>query len=317
MNSARSRTLGQSVVQVSPLGFGSAPIAHLYTEIPLTQALETVQTALERGVTLLDTAPWYGLGEAERRLGLALRGVPRDRYTLSTKVGRVLENGGARFDFSRDGVLRSLTGSLERLGTDRLDLVHLHDPDDFERQALLEALPTLLELREQGVIGAVGAGMNQAGMLERFAQYAGAQHGGFDAFMLAGRYTLLEQGGLELLDLCAERGIAVLLGGVFNSGILATGAVQGAKYDYRDAPPAVLERVTRLEGVCREFGVSLAAAALHFPLAHPAVASLVVGAASSAELEVNLELLELQIPLEFWAALRHAGLLSLEAPLPL
>jgi len=271
-----------------------------------------VNTALERGVTLLDTAPWYGLGEAERRLGLALRGVPRDRYTLSSKVGRVLEDGGVRFDFSRDGVLRSLEGSLERLGTDRLDIVHLHDPDDFERQALFEALPTLLELKAQGVIGAVGAGMNQAAMLERFAQ-----HGGFDAFMLAGRYTLLEQGGLKLLNLCAEQGIAVLLGGVFNSGILATGVVKGAKYNYQDAPPAVLERVRRFEEVCREFGVLLAAAALHFPLAHPAVASLVVGAASSAELEVNLGFMETQIPLEFWTALRDAGLLSLEAPIPL
>jgi len=317
MTPIRSREIARGTVRVSQLGFGSAPIAHLYGNVPLDQALVTVHTALERGVTLLDTAPWYGLGEAERRLGLALRGVPRGRYTLSTKVGRVLEDGGARFDFSRDGVLRSLEGSLERLQTDRLDIVHLHDPDDFERQALEEALPTLLELRGQGVIGAVGAGMNQVAMLERFAQYAGAQHGGFDVFMLAGRYTLLEQGGLDLLNLCAERGIVVLLGGVFNSGILATGAVPGAKYNYQDAPPELLERVRRLEGVCREFGVSLAAAALHFPLAHPAVASIVVGAASSAELEANLRNLQVPPSLEFWTALRDRGLLSLEVPVPL
>ncbi len=293
------------------LGFGSAAIANLYGPIPEGQALETVWTALEARVTLLDTAPWYGLGLAESRLGVALRGIPRCEYTLSSKVGRVLEGDSARFDFSRDGVLRSLEGSLERLGVDYLDMVHLHDPDDFEVQALDEALPTLLELRDQGVIGAVGAGMNRWEMLSRFAK-----HGGFDTFLLAGRYTLLEQRALGFLEACHARSIPVLLGGVFNSGILATGAGPGAKYDYGDAPKAVLERVRQLERVCQAYEVPLARAALQFPLAHPAVACVVVGAASSTELEANRTHLNASIPQAFWVALRSSGALDPGVPLP-
>ena len=288
-----------------PLGLGCAPLANLYQPIPEAQAIELIQFALENGVTLFDTAPLYGAGVSEHRVGSALRGVPRDRFTLSTKVGRlVLPDGSMQFDWSRDGVRRSIAESLERLKQDRVDIVHLHDPDQDYAQALNEAFPALAELRAQGVIGAIGAGMNQWQMCLDFAR-----HADFDCFLLAGRYTLLEQTSLPLLEECARRNIRIMLGGVYNSGILATGSVPGAKYNYADAPVEIMERTRRIEAVCAQQGVLLRAAALRYPLLHPAVSTLVIGAQSKDEFAQTLASFNTEVPEPLWAALREESLI--------
>jgi D-threo-aldose 1-dehydrogenase len=305
--------LGRTRLEVPAVGLGTAPLAGLYAPIPEERARETVEYCLANGVTFFDTAPFYGAGESERRLGAALAGVPRDAYVLATKVGRLISpDGSVTFDFSRDGVLRSLEASLERLRLDRVDILHIHDPDDYPDQALTEAFPALADLRSRGVIGAVGAGMNQAEMLARFAREAD-----FDCFLLAGRYTLLEQGALdELFPLCREKGIGIILGGVLNSGILATGAVPGAKYEYADAPAEVLDRVARVEAVCARHGVPLRVAALRFPTAHPAVTALLTGAESPRQVEDNLAALRTPIPADLWTELEAEGLLRADAPAP-
>ena len=303
------RGVGGSGLRVTPVGLGTGSLGNP----PEEQAVATVHRALDRGVRFFDTAPYYGAGEAERRLGRALARVPRDSYVLATKVGRlVTTEGGVRYDLSRDAVLRSVEESLGRLGLDRVDILHIHDPDDHPREALDEAFPVLAELRAQGVIGAVGAGMNQWEMLAHFARNAP-----FDCFLLAGRYTLLEQGALpEFLPLCLERNIAVFLGGVLNSGILATGARPGARYNYDAAPPEVLAHVGRLEAACACHGVPLYAAAMQFPLAHPAITAVLTGAIAPAELDANLDALRLPIPAALWAELRAEGLLREDAPTP-
>lgn len=305
--------LGRTRLEVPAVGLGTAPLAGLYAPIPEAQARETVAYCLSSGVTFFDTAPFYGAGESERRLGAALAGVPRDAYVLATKVGRLIgPDGSVTFDFSRDGVLRSLEASLERLRLDRVDILYIHDPDDYPDQALTEAFPALADLRSRGVIGAVGAGMNQAEMLARFAREAD-----FDCFLLAGRYTLLEQGALDgLFPLCREKGIGIILGGVLNSGILATGAVPGAKYEYADAPAEVLDRVARVEAVCARHAVPLRVAALRFATAHPAVTSLLTGAESPRQVEDNLAALQTPIPAELWTELEAEGLLRADAPAP-
>lgn len=305
--------LGRTRLEIPAVGLGTTPLAGLYAPIPEERARETVEYCLANGVTFFDTAPFYGAGESERRLGAALAGVPRDSYVLATKVGRLIgPDGSVTFDFSRDGVLRSLEASLERLGLDRVDILHVHDPDDYPEQALHEAFPALADLRSRGVIGAVGAGMNQAEMLSRFAREAD-----FDCFLLAGRYTLLEQGALdELFPLCREKGIGIILGGVLNSGILATGAVPGAKYEYADAPAEVLDRVARIEAVCARHGVPLRVAALRFPTAHPAVTALLTGAESPRQVEDNLAALRTPIPAVLWTELKAEGLLHEHAPVP-
>ncbi len=227
------RTIRRTDVQVSLLGFGAAPLANLYRDVAEAQAIETIHAALDQGVTYFDTAPAYGRGLSEQRLGIALAGVPREQTTISTKVGRLLhEDGTIEWDFSRDGVLRTFEGSLERLQRDSVDILHIHDPDNHYTEAITGAYPALDELRSQGVIKAVSVGINRWPLLVDFMR-----DGDFDCFMLAGRYTLLEQGALPLLDQCAEKGIGILAAGVYNSGILATGAKEGAKYNYRDAAP--------------------------------------------------------------------------------
>jgi D-threo-aldose 1-dehydrogenase len=293
--------LGRTALRISRLGLGSAPLGNLYDELPPAQAHATIEAALHAGISMFDTAPLYGAGLSERRLGAALAGVPRDSYVLSTKVGRLVQpDGGIIFDWSRDGILRSIEASLARLGLDRIDIVLAHDPDDHEREALEVALPTLIELREQGVIGAVGAGMNQWQMLSRFVE-----HSDLDCLLLAGRYTLLEQrDALPLLDQCAARGVGVLLGGVFNSGILASGPQPGAKYNYAEAPPAIMARVAQLAALCAEHGVALPHAALQFALGHPAVSALIVGAVTPEEVAANLAGLSAPIPAALWEALR-------------
>lgn len=277
----------------------------------LDELRQVAEAALAEGSPFFDTAPVYGGTFAEQHLGQVLRGVPRGSYFVSTKAGYHVGGGESRTDLSRGGILRSVEGSLKRLRTDYVDILHLHDPDCCPQQALDEAFPTLMELRTQGVTRAVGCGMNQWQMLETFARQAD-----LDACLLAGRYTLLEQESLGFLNLCAERGIAVLLGGVYNTGILATGAVPGARYQYEAAPPAIMERVRRIEAACARFGVPLHAAALQFALAHPAAAALVVGMQTAGELRAAQAGLAAEIPTGLWAALKDESLLAPEAPVP-
>jgi D-threo-aldose 1-dehydrogenase len=261
-------------------------------------------------------------------MGGVLRTRSRNTFVLSTKVGRVLVPADGStvasvfferpaafepvFDFSYDGVMRSVEESLRRLRLDRVDILLIHDPDDHYQEALRGAYPTLHKLRSQGLVKAIGAGMNQAEMLALFAR-----EGDFDCFLLAGRYTLIDHSGLrELLPLCERKSISIIIGGPFNSGILAGGAVSGTKFNYQDASTEIVERVKRVEEVCRRHSVPLKAAALQFPLAHPAVASVIPGARCAAEVQENFTLMSLSIPRDFWQDLRAEGLLPSEAPVP-
>lgn len=314
---------------MTELGFGAACIGNLFTPITEADARAAVDAAWAAGVRYFDTAPHYGLGLSERRLGAALRDRPRDSYTLSTKVGRLLEpqpeavgddlaNGFAVpatqrrvWDFSADGVRRSIESSLERLGLDRIDLAYLHDPDDHGPQALAEAYPALERLRAEGVLGAIGAGMNQTALLTRFVRETDV-----DVVLLAGRYTLLDQGGLdELLPEAERRGVSVVVGGAFNSGLLADPR-PGATFDYAAAPDALLQRALRIKAVCERHGVPLRAAALRFPLGHPAVASVLVGLRSAEEARDAAEMIRHQLPEALWAELRVEGLLPESVPVP-
>lgn len=313
--------VGRTAVHVTKCGLGTAPLANPGTRVSIAQATETIHYALEHGVNLIDTAPLYGPAYSERYLGRALKDVPRDRYVLATKVGHlVTPEGEVTFDYTRAGVLRSIEASLARLQLERLDIVHIHEPINivadtrasFRRAALEVVFPVLAELRAAGVIGALGAGLNEWEMLADFARAAD-----FDCFLLAGRYTLLEQGALaELLPLCQAKNISVLLGGVYNSGILATGARPGAQYNYAAAPPEIMARVKRIEAICRAHGVPLNVAALQFPGAHPAVTSLIIGAVSATEVAANLAAFTLPIPAGLWRDLQDAGLLHQAAPIP-
>jgi D-threo-aldose 1-dehydrogenase len=339
MELSQTRPLGRSAVRVTPLGLGGAPLGNLYENIPEDRAGATVRAAREAGVGLFDTAPLYGYGLSEHRFGHVLRQAPRDGFVLSTKVGRWLRpedparidrgifRGGLNFapvvDYSYDGAMRSFEQSLQRLGLHRIDVLLIHDVDvwthgsqeAFERrfrEAMEGAYRALDELRSAGAVRAIGIGVNEIRPSEMFARA-----GDFDCFMLAGRYTLLEQKPLDgLLPLLEEKGIGILLAGPFNSGILATGAVEGAKYDYAPAPPEVLDRVRRIEMVCRHHGVPLPAAAIQFPLAHPVVSSVVTGAVAPHEIARNVELMTARIPADLWAELKHEGLLRDDAPVP-
>lgn len=320
--------LGRGGVEVSSLAFGAAAIGGLYTEVGEEQAYDAVRAAWQRGVRYFDTAPHYGLGLSERRLGAALRDRPRAAYTVSTKVGRRLEpsdaggddlaNGFAVpathrrvWDFGADGVRRTLEASLRRLGLDRVDIVYLHDPDDHAEQAFREGYPALEELRAEGVVGAIGAGMNQTAMLTRFVRDTDV-----DVVLCAGRYTLLDQSALtDLLPAARERGVSVVIGGAFNSGLLA-GPGPGATYDYASAPPEPLHRALRMKTLAERHGTTLRAAALAFPAAHPAVVSVLVGARSAAEVHDCAEQFAARVPGAFWRALREEGLLAEDAPLP-
>ncbi|MFD4262999.1 aldo/keto reductase [Streptomyces sp. NPDC058534] len=318
----RAAALGGSGVRVSALGFGAAAIAGLYEDVGEDEAAATVEAAWDAGIRYFDTAPHYGLGLSERRLGAALRTRPRDGLVLSTKVGRVLEphdgggddraNGFAvpathrrRWDFSADGVRRSLEDSLSRLGLDRVDLVLLHDPDEHGEQAFREAYPALEELRSQGAVRAIGAGMNQSRMLTRFLTDTDV-----DAVLCAGRYTLLEQGALESLlpAASAAAGKSVIVGGVFNSGLLADPA-PGATYDYAAAPSDLLDRAVRMRAATEAHGLPLRAAALRFPFGHPAVASVLVGARSAAQVVDAVTRFRGPAPGAVWDDLRAQGLL--------
>jgi len=315
------RRLGRSPVSVTELSFGGAAIGGLYTAVSDEDARAAVDAAWDGGIRTFDTAPHYGLGLSERRLGDALRDRPRDEYVISTKVGRLLEpavpgtgiggTGGQdtegfaipashvrRWDFSADGVRRSLEASLERLGLDRVDFVLIHDPDNHGEQALREAYPALERLRAEGTVRAIGVGMNQTAMLTTFVTGTDV-----DAVLVAGRYTLLDNSaGRDLLPAAQRRGVSVIAGGVFNSGLLAA-PVAGATYDYQPAPAELIERARRLAQTCERYGVPLRAAAARFPLTHPAVASVLIGLRSAAEVADALALRTIDIPNDLWESL--------------
>jgi D-threo-aldose 1-dehydrogenase len=333
------RALGRTGVMVTRLGFGGASIGGLYRPVPVDDAVATVRRAWDLGVRHFDTAPLYGYGASERRVGTALADRPRDDYALSTKVGRLVvaadaipagadvdpqvfdgrPNGAYAdtadrrivFDYSGDGVRRSLDESLARLGLDRIDIALIHDPDRHWQAAIEGAIPALARLRDDGVVRAIGVGMNQAPMLARFAREADV-----DVFLLANRYTLLEHEALdELLPLCVERNIAVMIGGVMNSGVLADPR-PGSRFDYSTAPPDVIARAQRLADVCERHGVSLKAAAVQFPMAHPAVVSVIAGVRSIEHLDEYVDLFGAEIPSALWSDLRAEGLIPDEAPTP-
>jgi D-threo-aldose 1-dehydrogenase len=316
-------------VAVSRLGFGGAPIGNLYRAIPDEEAFGAVEAAWRTGVRYFDTAPHYGMGLSERRLGAALRGKPRDEYVLSTKIGRVLEpfdgegldeqgfavprNVRRIRDYSADGVKRSLESSLERLGTDRVEIVYIHDPDDYWDVAFSEAYPALESLRSQGVVGAIGVGMNQWEMPERFVRETD-----IDVVMLAGRYTLLEQPSLpSFLPACVERGVSVVACGVFNSGLLSKPVVTAdAKYDYEDAPAELIVRARDIAAVCERHGVTLPEVAIQFALGHPAVVSVVIGSRNAGQMTSNAAYFSAPIPAGVWDELKETGLLGAEVPTP-
>ena len=307
--------LGRTSLTVTRLGLGCASLGNLYDAMEDAQAKATADAAWAAGLRFFDTAPLYGHGLSERRIGVALRTRPREEFVLATKVGRRLVPGRDPatifadapaltpvFDFSGDAVLRGVEESLLRLGLSRVDVLHVHDPDAHEADALAGAFRALAKLREEGVIGAIGAGMNQSAMLARFVE-----RGLVDCVLLAGRYTLLDQSALaDLLPAAEAAGVAVILGGVFNSGLLADPR-PGAPYDYAPATPALLARARALARICERHDVPLGAAALQFGAAHPAVASVLVGARSPAEVEQALRWFALPIPTELWEELRREG----------
>lgn len=327
-------------VPLTRMGFGGAPLGNLYRRVEERDAQATLQAAHDGGLRYFDTAPQYGLGISERRFGEALARVGRDTVTLSTKVGRLLEDCAPSdvtptgfvdvphkrivYDYSYDGVMRSHEASLERLGVEAVDILLVHDVDVFTHgsQAASDArvrelfdrggYRALEELRSDGQVRAIGAGVNEWQVCERLLGL-----GDFDCFLLAGRYTLLEQEALtSFLPLCVERDVAIILGGPYNSGILATGAVESARYNYQPAPPEILDRVCRIEGVCHEHGVRLIEAALQFVMGHPAVRTVIPGAVTPAEVATNIELFSRPIPAALWSDLKSAGLVRPDAPTP-
>ena len=324
------RPLGRGGLEVGSNSFGVAPIANLGREISAEDAWETLEAAWAAGVRYYDTAPHYGLGLGEQRLGEFLRTKPRDEFILSTKVGRLLvenplgpqldDDGFAvtsqlmrRLDYSADGIRRSLDESLVRLGLDRIDVVFVHDPDDYFAEVMDGAFPALDELRRSGVITSYGAGMNQTAMLTRFVNEADV-----DVVMCAGRYTLLEQGALDDLLPAAElRNVSVVAAAVFNSGLLARDRPSAdATYNYGPVPADLLERVNAIADVCEAHGVTLPAAAIQFTLGHPAVSTVCTGARSADQVTRNAALFDVPIPDGLWSALTAAGLLRDGTPTP-
>jgi D-threo-aldose 1-dehydrogenase len=331
--SASGRSLDFTV-----LGFGAAPLGNMHTALSEGEAQATVRRALALGVAYIDTAPLYGLGLSEQRVGAALgSGGPA---LISTKVGRLLAPRGAGeeaegiyvdtpalkvvFDYSYDGVMRSIEASLRRLGRDRVDVIYVHDVDASthgSRAASEMRIAELIdgggwraldELRASGVAHAIGAGVNECEPCERLMALADP-----DIFLVAGRYTLLDQSALaSLLPACLARGVGVVVGGPFNSGVLATGSRPGALYDYAPAAPDILRRAASLEEVCGRHGIGLAAAALRFPLGGPAVLCVLAGGRTPDEVERNVASLDVAIPADLWAELKHEGLIDPDAPTP-
>ena len=324
------RRLPGGALELSELSLGCAQLGNLYHEVTDEEAASMVVATWALGIRYYDTAPHYGIGLSERRLGALLATHPRDEYVLSTKFGRLLapvehveglDDDGfivpathkRVWDFSRDGIRRSLTESLERLGLDRIDIAYLHDPENHMSEVFATAYPALEELRGEGVLGAIGAGMNFSEPLADLVRNTDV-----DLLMLAGRYTLLEQGALDdLLPLCVERGVGIVAAGIFNSGLLARAQVPAdAKYNYMVALPELIERARAIAAVCERHGTTLPAVAIHFALGHPAVVSVCVGARSQTQIERNVALYHDRVPAELWAELKAAGLLREDAPTP-
>lgn len=316
-HSLPTQQVGKTALRVPLVGFGTAPLATAPgwksgEPIPESQALEALQYAFDHGVRFFDSAPAYVRGFAEIRTGKFLSQFPREQFVIATKVGVDITGNDVRRDYSRDGILRSLEGSLKRLQVDYVDILHIHDADDYARQVLDETFPALADLRAQGVIKAIGAGMNQWQVPMELAQ-----HADFDCLMIAGRYTLLEQGALPLFDLCHQKGIAIFTAGIYNSGILAVGgASPNMAYNYAPPAPEIVARVKALEAVCSEFDVSMHTAATQFPLGHPAVKAIVVGFQQDSEVRACLDALHQTIPLALWDRLQQAGQLKLNLPIP-
>ena len=330
-------------LKFTEFGFGSAPIGNLFAPVPEAQVAATLAAAWDAGIRYFDTAPLYGLGLAETRLNAFLRGKPRHDFIVSTKVGRLLKvcppeqrtgigkffdtpSRREAFDYSYDGVMRSLEYSLERLGLDRVDILLVHDIDVFThgseavRDAHVATLmakgtggyQALVKLRDERVVKAIGAGVNEYQVSETLAR-----QGDFDLFLLAGRYTLLEQEALvSFLPLCQQRGIGIIIGGAYNSGILASGAKPGAMYNYDPAPKDIMDRVAEIEAVCLSHGVKLPEAALRFPLAHPSVVTVIPGASSPNQIALNARTLAAVIPATLWEDLQARGYLRKDAPVP-
>lgn len=337
MNPADKRKFGRVDLEVTAFSFGTAPVGNIFREIDETTSDAMFQASWDAGVRYYDTAPMYGHGLSELRTGHSLRWKNRDDYVLSSKVGRVLKpakrqsidftpwNNAApftmHFDYSYDGIMRSFEDSLQRLALERMDICFIHDIDRFTRgdeqpdvfeQAMDGAWKALSQLRDEGLVKAIGVGVNEWEVCQ-----AALEARDFDCFLLAGRYTLLEQDSLNtFLPLCEKRGAAVVVGGGFNSGILATGAIDGAKYNYAPAPADILQRVADIEKVCADYEVPLPAAALQFVVAHPAIPSFIAGTRTVEQLQQNLAWFSHPIPAEFWSTLKTRGLLREDAPVP-
>ena len=337
MEVGKRRRVGRTAIEVTEIGLGGAPLGNLMGALGDDKASATIEAGLGGGVRYFDTAPFYGYGLSERRLGNVLRHHDRDGFVLSSKVGRLLSASrelhgpddefpfglpfAARFDYSYDSAMRSVEDSLQRLALNRIDILFMHDVDmrthgdrapEVFGEAMDGAYRALESLRREGVIGAVGMGVNE---WEICVEALG--RGDFDCFLVAGRYTLLEQRAVEtMLPECERRGVSMIVGAPFNSGILATGAAGGGCYDYAAPPPEIVATVRGIEAVCEAHAIPLAAAALQFPLGHPAVAAVIPGARSAAETNKNLTLFRTPIPEGLWSDLRGEGLLHADAPAP-
>ena len=337
MKPFEKQKFGRVDLEVSSFGFGTAPVGNIFREIDEETSDAMFQHAWDEGIRYYDTAPMYGHGLSELRTGQSLRWKNRDDFVLSSKVGRILKpqkrsnidfapwtNAApfeVEFDYSYDGIMRSFEDSLQRMALEHIDICFIHDIDVFTRgadqpevfeQAMDGAWKALSSLKNQGLVKAIGVGVNEWEVCQ-----AALERRDFDCCLLAGRYTLLEQDSLNtLLPICEERDVAVVVGGGFNSGILATGAKDGAKYNYSPAPADIIDKVKKIEQVCADHNVPLPAAALQFVVAHPAVPSFMAGTRTVEQLSQNLEWFSHDIPSDFWAELKHKGLLREDAPTP-
>lgn len=338
MNITERNQLGDTPVEVTALGFGGAPIGNFMRPFTDAAARSLIDHSWDQGVRYFDTAGLYGHGLSEYRLGHALYERPRDQYTLLTKVGRTLTPADrssfdsglwvdpapmkAKYDYSYDGIMRSVEGALQRLMTDHVEVLLMHDVDvythgphaqpEYFETAVNDGFRALEKLRDEGVTGAIGFGVNESNVLHEAVSRTDS-----DVVLLAGRYTLLEQDPLDdLFPTCDERGISVLLGGVFNSGVLATGPIEGAKFNYGPAPESILARVRAFDEICGDYGVPLAAAALQFAYAHPTVASICIGSRTTEQQEQTARYCAVPIPDAFWQDLHKAGLIRDDAPTP-
>jgi D-threo-aldose 1-dehydrogenase len=334
------RQIGRTSAKVTALGLGTAPLGDLFDIVEEDEASALLRRAWEGGVRYFDTSPWYGKGQAEHRVGRAFYRKPRDEFVISSKIGRTLHRpfksgpyergewrGGlefdAIFDYSYDGVMRSFEDSLQRLGINRIDVLLIHDLDTWHFKTEAKVGPymnqlytsgwrALEELRDQGVIKGIGAGFNTMGTIPRYLDLFD-----IDFFLIAMRYTLLEQDVLDSeFPRCADRNVGIIIGGTYNSGILATGATPNAMHNYEPAKPDILAKVAKMEAVCKRHNVPLAAAALQFPLGHPIVASVIPGAISVKQVEQNMAAFRHPIPADLWAELKHENLLRKDAPVP-